>query len=195
MQTLIHNLNALELPEFPITLRPIPGRRRDVVLSWSSAILLIIVVLFLQNRQIGSICLVKSGAALFCAMALLITFSYWSDKQTSITLNVEGIAYTSPFRKVYLQWPDIQVMVIYPAGNSWRISIRSEEKFFTFSMPLKAPTPSDSKSIIGFPDGHIIAGSIIESACLHQQISQTDDSIKLCRVSDEQDPDEAGQPL
>ena len=194
MQTLLNDLPTLKTPELPKTLRPVQGRGRDVILSWLSVGLLIVVILFLKNQQSGSICLMESGLALFSILAISLTYSYWNDKQTSITLDMQGISYTSPFRKVYLQWTDVQVMAIYSAGKCTRIAVRSEKKFFTFRMPFHMPSPSDLKSIIGFPDGHIITTTIIKLACLDQTVSLTDDSIRLSRVSDEQNSNGLIQP-
>jgi hypothetical protein len=146
------------------TFEPTAPDRRGEGLAWLSAAGSGLGTLLLSLKE-GSLSGWGMGLTTFLlALAALVTFGNWIDRNTRIRFEKRGVRYSSPLRKEIMSWEGIRSLIAIPMGSGWRIEVRADSGRFHFRTGSSLRFGSFDEMHIGFPEGDPIAKRILDMA-------------------------------
>jgi hypothetical protein len=149
--------------------RPEPGRRGEWV-AWASALALVLIMLLQTELEGGPSALVIILFVIVIVAALMITYSNWMERNTSILLAAGGVRYASPLRKTELRWSQIDEIWLAPSRSAWRISVIGGSGHFNYQTLLTMESIA-GKASMGIPGGKQLTAHIIrKSGIVHPRL-------------------------
>jgi len=110
--------------------RPIPAPRSGERNAWMLAFLIFVIWFFMRmsgQKVPGSVTIFL---ILFVVVALLISLSNWTERQTVLQLDQQGILFKNGLRKVSLKWDEIENVKVIPAVWGKRVRVFGHGKQF-----------------------------------------------------------------
>ena len=100
-----------------------------------------------------------------------ISLGNWMDRQTSITLEPNGVQFMNGLRNVHFSWSEITQVKVSPARWGRSVQVIGQQAFFTFSTLGEMKFRDDVKGRTGFEKGEEILSEITSQAGL-QMVQQ-----------------------
>jgi hypothetical protein len=142
--------------------------RRGEWLAWLTSIGLL-VGLYFADRRLGDMALpywIFAGLLIFFAMS--ISLGNWMDRQSSIRVGADGMAFKNGLRSVRLAWSEIQNVMVMPTRLGKRVEVMGSQAHFSFkTMWSSGITGQDMRT--GYSDGQKILEIIIRESGLSQR--------------------------
>ncbi len=159
---------ALETVEYQ-EYRPILLSRRGEVIAWLLALATGVttsVVWFLTGKAPWfSVVL----AVFFLLAGLSISLGNWMDRQTSLRIDSEGIAFQNGLRNVRLPWEQLEQIRVLPGRwGGRRIQVIGDSAYFAFQTMGEVRVGGQMKGRLGFEQGEEILRLMLALARLQR---------------------------
>ena len=154
----------------PQTYFPERTPRRGELIAWVLAVVLGVtwVILWLNDGLIAGAALVL--AIFILISALVISLNNWMERNTSIRLSEQGVAFRNGLRDVSIPWPEVESVRVLPGtGKSKRVQVIGNRVHFEFRTLSVMKYKGEVQARTGFTNGEAIQETIIARARLQPQ--------------------------
>ena len=149
--------------------QPIQSNRRGELLAWLSTLGAAIGSLLLAWRTGQMPGLAVTAVILFGAIAMLISFGNWVERNTKLQLTKERIRYRSPLRKESLSWDDVHELRVSKSKQGWRIQVVGESGSFHYQSQGRLQFADIDSMELGVASGLLIAAFIRKQSKLTEK--------------------------
>jgi hypothetical protein len=147
--------------------------RRGEAILWTLTAVSLGTLIFLSSQGVG----VTIWQMAFVLVMLLAaggsSLSNWMDRNTSLTLEPEGLHFKNGLRDVSMTWAEVQTVSVFPSRFGSRINVASDQGHFNFRTMVETTTKGGARSVMGFAQGEFILQQILKNSGL--QISSQSD--------------------
>jgi hypothetical protein len=147
---------------------PIESNRRGELLAWLTA-LGAAAGSGIWAWRLGQMpTLGLTTTVLFGAVALLISFGNWVERNTRLQLTQRGVKFQSPLRQVQLGWSEVDSIKLLAANQGWRVYVEGGGQTFRFQSAGRLRFGDIQEMGIGIPAGEEIAAYIRQQSGLDE---------------------------
>jgi hypothetical protein len=150
----------------PAEFRPERFSRRGEATAWGLAILTLVGWIAAAARG-QTVPAPYSALTIFLLVAgLAVSLSNWSDRQTVLRLEANGVRFENGLRRVHFTWSEIQKVQVFPSNMGDKVRVSSERTFFAFRLLGEVSLHGQVRGRMGFADGERILRHILQAAGL-----------------------------
>lgn len=153
--------------------RPAPVSRKNELVSWGVAFLLISSVV-LTSMQGQAVPLAITVLTVFVGLAaVVISFGNWMERKTILVVATGHIHYQNGVRRATLAWDQIQQILVDEDRLSKKVTIIGEQAHFRFRLLSEPRYKGEVRGQFGFEEGDEIMRIITERS--GQQPTQSEE--------------------
>jgi hypothetical protein len=161
----------VNIDQLPLEYKPELISRRGEAIAWACVLLVAagILLLTLSGKPVNW--LVTLLEAMLLLSAALISLGNWSDRKTTLRLDVHAIEFKNGLRQVKLGWDEVKEVRVTPSPWGNKVEVYSEKSHFSFRTLAEVKVRGELKGRFGFVRGEEILRQIV----LHSNLEIIDE--------------------
>jgi hypothetical protein len=147
-------------------LRPETTSRRSEMTAWLLALTVFLTIAIL-NWQLDTVPFVAwsfGGFLLFAALS--ISLGNWVDRNTVMSLDLNGIAFENGLRQVALSWQEVKKVNVIPARWGKTVQVIGDKAHFEFRTLGEVEYKGEVQGKVGFVEGEAALQEILKQSGL-----------------------------